>query len=864
MTFSSEAEKPSSNRYMLMKITPARYVSDDLSAAGGGVYDMGWSYNIDRIERNGTALTEASSTPGTNDQWYWDGSSLEIKLASAPSSSNIIVVFYNLFYTSGEFRTATVDPEDSNTPEVHWEPRLLEEPAVRQSIKDLISGVLATAITSLKLSNPDNGFQAYLTDNDSFYEKTVKCWFCINGVENIQKAFEGRIKSVSLLSDSSVTLEIYDVFSLLDQPCLMGDSAEEAYFVRETGSFPDVDPAKAGITIPYIASKLSRYKKLGAADMIEIESTNKYLDWSDTDGTLAASVDEGFYSPDDLANAMAAAMNAVASTNTYSVTYFTTRRKFIFEEATDSAFTILWNTGSNNGSTIAMKMGFWPTADTASAFVSIGGVAYTGVFSDIEIPFPVNRLDSSSLIESACTDYAGFADKESNRVWSVARFNSDGPRELNFDIQVGSDTKTQGPMLVRGEDSLTWRNLHMVNFTGSDNNIRVGDSFKWTNNGATKSCYAMCVRDQSFTYGINTYTHAFIVIDQSTKNGYEFLTLNSGDTWSTNSAPAVVLVENSSGKSWPLFYEKHFSTNETTLASGNIYQSITLIDGVEDDLEYFHQENDYLLRDYPVPETTGYSGDTLAGYRPANAINPSDYSIYVRTGAATDNLGHAEVIKEMVEKAGLSTNAASFSTAQSALDVNTSFQIPQFDETDYSSYRKYLELICASTMGVLYANNSFELEYALLSTPSSSNVLDDKKYRTLSIKIDYQDIVTQLIAYNPHNSSQDALDAAYSPSETVSSDVTRYLHGVRVTRRFRHVLETITARIQDIFDILSKRRAVYRFTTATEHLDAEIGDDFQLESEQLLGASGSKDLKIISLDKSAQDVVVEASDLLDI
>jgi hypothetical protein len=861
MTFATESAKPNSERFTLVKMTPARYVSADMSADGGGVYSIDWTYQINRVERNGTALTETSSTPGTNDYWYWSGTSLEVKLAAAPSATNVIVVFYDLFYTSGQYRITTIDPEDSGTDEVHWEPRLTQAPKVKQSVSGMLNGVLSSAITAVKLVNTDREFQNYLTSKDSFYEKVVKCWVCVNGVENIQKMFEGRIKRIDISGDE-ITFTLYDIFSLLDQPCLMGDSANEAYFLKESGSFPNVAASNAGNPVPYIAAPLSRYKTVDASDMIEIPSTYKYIDWSDADGTLSATVSEGFYSPEDLATAVETAMNAVATTNNYSVTYFASNRIFLFEEDSTNSFTLLWNTGANNGVNIAPKMGFAVIDDTA-AFLSINGVGYTGVDSDYAIPFPVSRLDTSSLTSAVCTEASGFAGKDANRVWSVARFNSDGPRELNFDIQVGTDTKTATAMRIQSDANLVIQNLHLVKFTGADNNIRIGDSFAWENSAQTKSANALCVRDQSFTYGVQTYTHAFVVIDQSTKNGYEFLTLNSGDTWSTNTAPAVVLVERSSGKAWPLYYGRHFTTSETTLDSGNVYQYITLLDDVEDDLAYFHVDSDYLLRDLPIPEASSYSADVLTSYRPANAINPSDYDLYVRTGSDA-NVGHAHVAKALADKAGLTTNAASFTSAQSALDLNTAFSIPQFDEGDFASYRKYLELVCKSVMGLVFANNSFELEYQLLSAPSSTAAVDENTYRGLSIDVGYQDIVTQLIAYNPHNASEAALAGASSPSETVSSEVARHLHGVQVTRRFRHVLETITDRIQDIFDILSHRLAVYRFTTSSDHLASQIGDDLQLDASEVLGGSGSVDLKIIGLDKSADSVDIEASDLLDI
>jgi hypothetical protein len=69
-------------------------------------------------------------------------------------------------------------------------------------------------------------------------------------------------------------------------------------------------------------------------------------------------------------------------------------------------------------------------------------------------------------------------------------------------------------------------------------------------------------------------------------------------------------------------------------------------------------------------------------------------------------------------------------------------------------------------------------------------------------------------------------------------------------------------RVDDIKNYLASRQAVYSFKTATKLLDANIGDDITLESDIVLGGSGSVNLKIISLEKSANGVQVEATDLL--
>lgn len=104
---------------------------------------------------------------------------------------------------------------------------------------------------------------------------------------------------------------------------------------------------------------------------IEVTATTKYVDWTDDDGTFAISVAEKMYKdPVELAEAIETAMNASATTETYTVTYNHTgsdKGKFTFATATSTLFSLLWNTGTNAANTIAGKVGFSSAADDTGA-----------------------------------------------------------------------------------------------------------------------------------------------------------------------------------------------------------------------------------------------------------------------------------------------------------------------------------------------------------------------------------------------------------------------------------------------------------------------------------------------------------------
>lgn len=216
--------KRASKRFMLVRLTPARYVNDSLSLVGG-VYTMTFPYPVASVERNGSALTKDTSTPSTNDHYYFDesGQTLSIKLASAPSSTNIIVVYYYLFLTGNEPQRTYETPTDTATTVRDWEPKLVSYPRLSQSISNLVGGVFSIQSSNLQIINTDYSFQSYLTVNDSFYQKQVEIWMAVDDVSNIYKIFTGRVVSVKA-DKSVVTLDVSDGFYQLKSSAFMGDT----------------------------------------------------------------------------------------------------------------------------------------------------------------------------------------------------------------------------------------------------------------------------------------------------------------------------------------------------------------------------------------------------------------------------------------------------------------------------------------------------------------------------------------------------------------------------------------------------------------------------------------------------------------
>lgn len=276
-TFATEKLKPSSYRMALVRLTPGKYLNDNLSADGGGVYSLGTSAGrpiimspmstVARIERNGVALSSTASNPPTvNDTYYISETTntLKVKLAAAPSASNVLVMFYYI-YLATEPVSAGADPTGTSR-DVIWEPRVINSPDVSQNVSDVVDGTFTLSSSGISIANPDRWFNRYLTQLDSFYKKKVEIWYAINDVgANCKLVFTGTISGVRVNSDT-VDLSFTDGFQPLKQTAYMGDTYQESIFLRESGSYPSANPAQVGQPCRYIIGASSRYQQAASDD----------------------------------------------------------------------------------------------------------------------------------------------------------------------------------------------------------------------------------------------------------------------------------------------------------------------------------------------------------------------------------------------------------------------------------------------------------------------------------------------------------------------------------------------------------------------------------------------------------------------
>lgn len=255
MTIATEKIKPSSHRFDLVRITAKRHVSLDFALVNSlYVATMDYTFAFSSLERNGSSasLTRVYATPANNDEYMIDeeAGTITLKAANAPDESSYqYVLFHHIFLTSGTGRRAYETPTDTGASQRFWEPRLNEPSTIRQTIENFETALFTFGNTSVKVASADHWFQRYLSTKDSLFNSSIIIWQCINGTDNIQMAFKGRVVSVRF-DVESVTLDCHDEMFALQDSAYCGDSIDECF---HSGSYPGTET----IPIPLIMAPRS-------------------------------------------------------------------------------------------------------------------------------------------------------------------------------------------------------------------------------------------------------------------------------------------------------------------------------------------------------------------------------------------------------------------------------------------------------------------------------------------------------------------------------------------------------------------------------------------------------------------------------
>lgn len=270
MTFATETTNLASKRFILCRLAPYRNVTPNLTTIAASTYQMAaFPYIVANViigQAGAVNLTRTTLDPPTVDNTYfWNETTGDIRFkytAQALNSSDSdsfygCMIQYYLFFTSGDGLATYETPTDSTTELREWQPRISEIPTFDETISNITSGIISIAPTQMTLTNGDNYFQQFLSDEDSFREKEAIIWMCINTVSSIRQCYLGKVREVSI-DLNTINIAFFDEFSRLQRTADFGDDYTEYSFSLD-GGFPNMNPSQTLTPVKMIFGKSSRY-----------------------------------------------------------------------------------------------------------------------------------------------------------------------------------------------------------------------------------------------------------------------------------------------------------------------------------------------------------------------------------------------------------------------------------------------------------------------------------------------------------------------------------------------------------------------------------------------------------------------------
>jgi hypothetical protein len=428
---------------------------------------------------------------------------------------------------------------------------------------------------------------------------------------------------------------------------------------------------------------------------------------------------------------------------------------------------------------------------------------------------PGEFVDPESMMQAVCTSYNETLSTTVNRTWGCCRVED----WENFSFTIAGIV--QNPSNTR----------LLVNYMEPhDGQFWHGDTFQITGGGLTS--YKVISFEK-----FSAYSHYVYV----TKD----LTLTTSHVVVGNAVPGLWFYDDGSGTYYPLLYGTHYTASATTTSGGNKYLSVTLANNFEatatsDGLPIDPSVDRLFFRVHPIQGTGAYTQKKQR---------------------------HGSCVKFILEKAGLATSAAFFTSANSLLPVNCNFTIPYFDQSQYSPYFEYVEKIIESTYAYIGQDLDGNATYGTLRkavSPAQSTLTEDDILKdSFSVKVDYQDIVTSIITYNPYFS--DTANAEQNDdgkaTQSITSKRARYLHSVENVVNFFNVLEKMDDVIDRLFGGKSERNATYSLEVKNKALQSLLATNHRLIVSGLLGTDADRYVKYLGLNKQKNKTTIKALDL---
>jgi len=256
--YSTLINERSSIKFYLVRLKPARDISSDLVLFSGNTYQMTFDVpTVPALTVNGVAYTKVSSATPSSGQFYFNDDSklLRVNLGTA-LTSQIVVAFYYLFFTNDIYKRANSEPVALTGEFYNYDPRIASDAGFTISQNNVMFGTISINSTSLNFKNQDDYFQQFLTDNDSFKNKEVIFWHCLDEVSNVAKVYSGTISDYSLGNDQ-FSISIDSDFTKLLQTKFTGGTFEKSFL--RLADYPNMDSGNDFLPLKRMYGRVSKF-----------------------------------------------------------------------------------------------------------------------------------------------------------------------------------------------------------------------------------------------------------------------------------------------------------------------------------------------------------------------------------------------------------------------------------------------------------------------------------------------------------------------------------------------------------------------------------------------------------------------------
>jgi len=248
MTFASAITKNVSERFMLVKVVPRKYLTPaTLVSANTYTFVSGLS-RVDDVQINGSDADVTSFSFNASTGVLTVVSSVDLT-----NTANIVTVDFYVFLTGS--KTRYTYGNTAYLPEEEWLPLINNYPSWAQSMRSIADGVFSLANTQIDLITTDRWMQELFGEFYSWNKAPVTVWACVDSTDNNQIVFTGEV--VSIVFDSKVaSLSVIDTFQKLNATATFGTLAQ-SYALNGSSYTPFVQPADQNKAIPLVIGKSS-------------------------------------------------------------------------------------------------------------------------------------------------------------------------------------------------------------------------------------------------------------------------------------------------------------------------------------------------------------------------------------------------------------------------------------------------------------------------------------------------------------------------------------------------------------------------------------------------------------------------------